>query len=810
MEALCIVFYKKPKWPVARDLIDSGDIITRIVRYDLNNLEQQTIEKVDLYVKSPLIEYEKLKVQCPVAAVIWKWIRAVHYCFISVAKAQKEGIKIEQMTTDYMTYMTKEEEELEEKAQERQPEKEYKLEPKPVKMSEKKQSDSSTMSEDQDKKLVEVTKKVKTIPRKDLLSLLLMTKVPTEIKVLFETVCLVLGKEPTWENARILIKKGCLLDNIESVKPELLSRIAQEMIKEILAVPMPLQKELPFVEDLRNWLGTLESLVVEKDKEDKEQAPVFEEDESKIEKQEQQKEVKIEKKPVPKMNLSGNTSPTVSRKGSESSTSKKPSPVLRKQSTNSFNSKMDKLDLNETIPHIPMISETLAIFKGLKRSDFAELKKNRDIPTVRAVLEGLYLVFEVPPKVRIDLRTVGNLDFDRLAGDLDQLLTKIFQFTYDEIPENLIIKLKEHTRQPRCSIASAKSVSSGVWALCLWLHVLIRFSETKESLNYHPAGTQQTPNPALKKLEEILPSSVRGKSNSFSLSPSKSSRATPLRDYKILGDTELEKEIEGDNRFTLEFDDLQLSERFANTYFSINDVQEFKEKPQTTKLTETIMKVFYIILTGRKLQVKEIQKALPADGKGLNRLMNINPSDVSVRAIKLAETEFKEVKNVEKQLSQSSVVLAIFKWIQTILEVYNQQKDGDRLLIKKKSEGKESILDMIIPEEPSSSVIPEEQVVSENTTKRRQNNNNKSILRMKSADSSNWDVEEIHNNSYLQRNLNESKREVADYQLDEGSSFITNNLRSIIKEMKREETEVNNMHWDGLLANKEHRNYLKG
>ncbi len=78
LEAVCILFGRKPTWPDAQKLLGEFDFLDKCKGFDRDNIAPAIIKKLDKYVKNPDFTAEKMASVSTAATSLCKWVRAMN------------------------------------------------------------------------------------------------------------------------------------------------------------------------------------------------------------------------------------------------------------------------------------------------------------------------------------------------------------------------------------------------------------------------------------------------------------------------------------------------------------------------------------------------------------------------------------------------------------------------------------------------------------------------------------------------------------------------------------------------------------
>ena len=77
MEAVCILFNRKPDWKNAKTLLGEGDFLKQMVNYDKDNIPEATLRKLKPYIDNPKFQPEAVEKVSRACTSMCLWVRAI-------------------------------------------------------------------------------------------------------------------------------------------------------------------------------------------------------------------------------------------------------------------------------------------------------------------------------------------------------------------------------------------------------------------------------------------------------------------------------------------------------------------------------------------------------------------------------------------------------------------------------------------------------------------------------------------------------------------------------------------------------------
>jgi len=605
MDALCIILGKNSNWTSVKKMLEEPNIISHIISFNFERIDKITLQKIETFVNSPSpIDYEKLKTKSVAAAAFWKWVLAVHYYYVAVSHNEQEII-------DHLKNQPQDS---------------------PKRIISHQEEDAFTELENQLDTLDQITKKVKRITKKQIDEIFAYKVPPEDVKRVVEIFCILFGEKPTWYSAKKAFQQKKILEKVDSLKLEEISEPVKEKLRELQqASSLKNQKhqQLQCIEILENYLTTVASIVcsISTKTFDEEEQELFD---------------------IHKEELTMECIQEESENYSQDRTARGPTPHQEED----FDQPEEPVIIKEALKH----------FIGLKKEDFALLQKSGNSHIIKTVLQGVYLAIKGPELELINLKDIKDLDFRKVTKDIDQIMTKILSYNYENKSTYIVTKLKEYLKLSNLSMEKIKKESPIALALWNWLHSIVKYHEQVKTEKL----VSSSPPPKMRKSADL-----------FHSLPNK----TPPRitsSHKKLDNqshTRIHPQPQEKEKLHLEFTNRNVNEYMKEFHFFADDFKDFKRTIGLPKPLEIVIKV-YSLLTK---QPYITSKNFPTRVQDLNKQMDIDPESLTENTVKTVRKEISECLIHEDQLEQiSRLGLYIWKWAKILLFLHDRSVESKK------------------------------------------------------------------------------------------------------------------------------------
>ena len=113
LQGVCILFGEKPEWKEAKGLMNKGDFLGELIKFDKDAIKAPTIKKLKPYIDNPEFTPEKVKSVSSAACSLCMWVKAMYtYYHVArtvepkkeaLAKAQSEVAQMQALLSEKQT-----------------------------------------------------------------------------------------------------------------------------------------------------------------------------------------------------------------------------------------------------------------------------------------------------------------------------------------------------------------------------------------------------------------------------------------------------------------------------------------------------------------------------------------------------------------------------------------------------------------------------------------------------------------------------------------------------------------------------------